>query len=72
MLDYGKINANDIPSIIESKDRKRAGKTLPPHGLYLVEVRYWHFGDSLPKCQYFCLHNIAKILEIISNCDIIP
>ena len=40
MLDYGKINANDIPSIIESKDRKRAGKTLPPHGLYLVEVRY--------------------------------
>jgi len=36
----GKINAEDIPEIIESKDRQRAGKTLPPHGLYLVEVKY--------------------------------
>ena len=36
----GKINAEDIPEIIESKDRKNAGKTLPPHGLYLVEVTY--------------------------------
>ncbi len=36
----GKIDVEDIPSIIESKDRKRAGKTLPPHGLYLMEVYY--------------------------------
>lgn len=36
----GKINAEDIPEIIESKDRTRAGKTLPPHGLYLLEVEY--------------------------------
>lgn len=36
----GKIDVNDIPRIIESKDRKQAGKTLPPHGLYLVEVFY--------------------------------
>ena len=36
----GKINADDIPNIIESKDRKKAGKTLPPHGLYLVQVFY--------------------------------
>jgi len=36
----GKIEAIDIPKIIESKDRKMAGKTLPPHGLYLVEVFY--------------------------------
>ncbi|MBQ8298622.1 MAG: tRNA pseudouridine(38-40) synthase TruA [Clostridia bacterium] len=36
----GKINADDIPEIIESKDRTRAGKTLPPHGLYLLEVQY--------------------------------
>lgn len=36
----GKIDANNIPSIIESKDRKMAGKTLPPHGLYLVQVYY--------------------------------
>ena len=36
----GKINAEDIPEIIEAKDRKRAGKTLPAHGLYLVKVEY--------------------------------
>lgn len=36
----GKILKEDIPEIIESKDRTRAGKTLPPQGLYLKEVRY--------------------------------
>ena len=40
MLDFGKINQEEIPEIIESKDRSRAGKTLPAHGLYLVEVKY--------------------------------
>ena len=36
----GKIRPEEIPEIIESKDRQRAGKTLPPYGLYLVEVKY--------------------------------
>ena len=36
----GKINPEDIPDIINSKDRTRAGKTLPAHGLYLVKVEY--------------------------------
>lgn len=36
----GKIKPEDIPSIIESKDRTKAGKTLPAHGLYLLEVNY--------------------------------
>lgn len=36
----GKISANSIPEIIESRDRKRAGRTAPAHGLYLVEVYY--------------------------------
>ena len=36
----GKIEPDDIPGIIESKDRKMAGKTLPAVGLYLVEVNY--------------------------------
>lgn len=35
-----KIAPNEIIDIINSKDRTRAGKTLPPHGLYLVEVFY--------------------------------
>lgn len=42
LLDVGleKIKPEDIPGIIEAKDRKLAGRTLPAHGLYLVEVNY--------------------------------
>lgn len=36
----GKILPEDIPDIILSKDREKAGKTLPGYGLYLVEVYY--------------------------------
>lgn len=36
----GKIKPENIPSIIESKDRTKAGKTLPAHGLYLLQVNY--------------------------------
>ena len=36
----GKIEVEEVTAIIESKDRKRAGKTAPAQGLYLVEVNY--------------------------------
>ncbi len=36
----GKINPDDIPDIIKSGKRENAGKTLPPQGLYLVQVQY--------------------------------
>lgn len=36
----GKIIPCKIPEIINSKDRKLAGRTLPAYGLYLVEVYY--------------------------------
>lgn len=36
----GKIEPSEIPNIIEQKDRTKAGKTLPAHGLYLVSVEY--------------------------------
>ena len=36
----GKIDSEEIPNIIESGERQRAGKTLPPQGLYLVKVEY--------------------------------
>ena len=36
----GKIKPEDIKNIINSKDRNLAGKTLPPNGLYLVNVEY--------------------------------
>ncbi len=36
----GKIKAEDIPKIILSRDRKKAGKTCSPQGLCLIEVYY--------------------------------
>lgn len=36
----GKIKPEEIPQIIKSQDRTKAGKTLPPQGLYLLKVEY--------------------------------
>lgn len=36
----GKIKSGELKSIILSKDRKKAGKTAPPQGLYLNNVSY--------------------------------
>lgn len=39
-IGIGKIDSNYIPEIISFKDRKNAGHTAPPHGLYLEKVLY--------------------------------
>ena len=36
----GKITPDEIPAIIESCERRRAGKTLPAHGLFLEWVSF--------------------------------
>lgn len=36
----GKISKVDFQKIIESKDRKKAGFSVPAHGLYLTEIKY--------------------------------
>ncbi len=36
----GKIAICQIPKIFSAKDRRLAGRAAPPHGLYLVEVKY--------------------------------
>ena len=36
----GKIKPQEIKNIIEEKNREKAGRTLPAHGLYLVKVKY--------------------------------
>lgn len=36
----GKIQPEEIKKIIKLKDRNLAGKTMPPNGLYLVNVEY--------------------------------
>lgn len=44
----GKIDKDQIPTILKAKDRKAAGKAAPAHGLYLVEVKYGN-DDRLSK-----------------------
>jgi tRNA pseudouridine38-40 synthase len=39
-VEFGNIDEKDIPDIIKSGDRKRAGKTISPKGLYLNKVEY--------------------------------
>ena len=39
-LGRGKITLDDIPLIIEAKDRRKASLTAPPRGLFLKEVEY--------------------------------
>ncbi len=39
-INEGKIGENEIKNIILSGDRKRAGKTVSPEGLYLNKVNY--------------------------------
>ena len=39
-IGLGKIEPHDIETIIKSKKRENAGKTLPPQGLFLVKVEY--------------------------------
>ena len=35
-----KITLDEFQTIIESKDRKKAGFSVPAHGLYLTEIKY--------------------------------
>ena len=37
---FGRFSPNDIERIIASKDRKNAGRTAPPEGLYLNKILY--------------------------------
>lgn len=36
----GKIEPEEIPQIIIEGKREKAGKTLPPYGLFLLKVEY--------------------------------
>ena len=36
----GKIPLKDIPHLIEACDRRKIGLSVPPHGLYLLKIRY--------------------------------
>ena len=36
----GKLEAGDVPALIEATDRRLAPATAPPHGLFLIQVAY--------------------------------
>ncbi|MBU4389494.1 MAG: tRNA pseudouridine(38-40) synthase TruA, partial [Proteobacteria bacterium] len=36
----GKITPDDFKQILISKNRNKAGATAPPHGLFLMHVKY--------------------------------
>lgn len=40
---HGKLEPEDIPSLLETGDRRLTGPTMPPQGLYLRRV--WYEGD---------------------------
>jgi tRNA pseudouridine38-40 synthase len=50
LLEVGlhRLTVTDFEKIIESKDRKRAGRAVPPEGLFLTKVQYesWVFDRS--------------------------
>ena len=39
-ISRGKIKISDLKSIFEAKDRKKAGSAAPPHGLFLIKIKY--------------------------------
>ena len=43
----GKIASEDIPAILEKKDRKAAGPTAPAHGLTMIGIEYEIPPESL-------------------------
>lgn len=40
LVEIGTGKLDDLNSILEAKDRSKAGKTLPPKGLKLIDVQY--------------------------------
>lgn len=43
----GKLRPEDIPKLIELRDRSKSGPTMPPHGLCLAGVEYPDPAKSL-------------------------
>jgi len=48
-IGIGHINADDIPKILASRDRRNAGNTAPAHGLYLHWIRFHPLPTSAPE-----------------------
>jgi tRNA pseudouridine38-40 synthase len=40
LVGRGRMTRNDFQTVLESREREKAGPTAPPHGLFLKEIRY--------------------------------
>jgi tRNA pseudouridine38-40 synthase len=49
----GRIKPGDLPGIISSRDRSRAGRTLPAHGLYLNRIDYMTRAEYIKKVENY-------------------
>ncbi len=45
LVGRGKMDAADVPAVLEKKDRAAAGPTAPPQGLFLMK---YEFPDGIP------------------------
>lgn len=61
----GKIPPEELPAIIEGRDRTRAGHTAPPQGLYLAKVYYG--DDELQEESLFKEKTGMSLKEFAGN-----
>lgn len=50
-IGHGKCAAAEMKAIIDAHDRRKAGRTAPPHGLYLAKVLYPHHATRTESTQ---------------------
>lgn len=63
----GKITVSDLPRIIASLDRSRAGQTAPPQGLFLKEIYYEADGRKTDEVQQKAVVNRGG--SFYGSCD---
>jgi len=44
----GRLRPEQMPALLQARDRRQAGHNVPPHGLYFVEAGYAAWDDAAP------------------------
>ena len=60
----GRFSPDDLPAMLTSSDRKRAGQTAPPHGLTLDDVFYGPPGARQGMAHKALLCGMTREIEI--------
>lgn len=56
----GRLSAADIPNILQQQKRSLAGSTLPPNGLFLINVNIRIFDTNAASNILFCYHSVNE------------